>query len=334
MSNWLFHLKPITPLHIGSGDTLEPYEYAVLDGNLYCFDPYELLPQLGPELQNRFLDLVATSPGELQRLLHEHAALVKTSRLARFNIPLAAEAQQLYRQQLDNRRATLTIFPFIKTSGKPFIPGSSLKGAIRTALLYHRLKEHTPLTDAKKLEQHVFGYRSVTDDPFKTLKIGDSQPLANCTQVSAVRLFTKRGESWQEGVLMFRELILSEFSSSSPPTFVHSVELTEEVARQAASLRLTMPDIITSCRAFYGLHALKERTYLGKLPHCHRLYDRLNDLLSRLPDDSFPVRLGWGSGFDAVTVNYALRTPQAKRSRRLAEKGIPLGWATVEVKPC
>jgi CRISPR-associated protein Csm5 len=335
MSQWLFSLKPLTPLHIGSGDTIEPYEYAVLGNRLHHFDTYELLLRLPPKLQDEFLSLVSSHVGKLQRLLHREAAFIKQDSLSQFNVPLTLEAQWLYQQQLDNPQARLTIYPFIRTSGKPFIPGSSLKGAIRTALLYHKARKPIETRSAKQLEQEAFAYERITDDPFKTLKISDSQPSTDCTEISALWVHTRRQKSWQKSIPMFREITLSQFTHSSAPTFTHSVKLTEEISQyQPKFRRLTMEEVITSCRSFYGLHASKERNYLENLPQTGELYAKLNELFSELPHNSFPIRFGWGSGFDAVTVNYAAREPRTTRSRRLVENGIPLGWAAVEVKAC
>ena len=87
---------------------------------------------------------------------------------------------------------------FVKDSnGKPYVPGSSIKGALRTALLYLEIVENkqkyahywdvvSKLTDgkiikkelekiSKDLEEEIFG--SISDSIFKSIRISDSQEL-------------------------------------------------------------------------------------------------------------------------------------------------------------
>ena len=47
------------------------------------------------------------------------------------------------------------------------LPGSSLKGALRTALLYHAMDKGSRESNARKLEQRFFRFRTVQQDPFR-----------------------------------------------------------------------------------------------------------------------------------------------------------------------
>ncbi len=38
MKLYKYKLTPLTPIHIGSGDSLEPYEYVIKNNFLYKFD--------------------------------------------------------------------------------------------------------------------------------------------------------------------------------------------------------------------------------------------------------------------------------------------------------
>ena len=48
-------------------------------------------------------------------------------------------------------------------------------------------------------------------------------------------------------------------------------------------------------------------------------------------EKSFILRLGWGSGYDSVTINLAKKTPEPKISRRLIHGEFPLGWVKAEI---
>ncbi len=325
MSHEILTLTPLTPLHIGAGETLEAYEYVVIDSKLYCFKPERLLAKLGQAEQEKVLNLLASDLGRLHGFLRERKDLVLGQ--ADYTISMTEAAQRLYAERLRNPRSDLTISPFIKTGCKPFIPGSSLKGAIRTAMLY--AKARRPITDynCRRLEEKAFGYDKITDDPFKNFKLSDSQPCPDATQLVLVTVFTKRANNWQASVPMLREVTKSRLTSDSPSSFTQIVELKDK-----AGFRLE--EVIHACRQFYNLHLESEARYLANLPQAREIYRKLFNLRNNLNSNSFLLRLGWGSGFDAITVNYAMARRSEKRSRRLAEGGIPLGWVEITVRSC
>ena len=88
--------------------------------------------------------------------------------------------------------------------GRPYIPGSSLKGAIRTALLAKEVQKqerikylHNP--QARKVEQQLFG-NNPNEDIFRFLQVGDAYFGEYCEQV--VRLVNinerQKGSYWDE----------------------------------------------------------------------------------------------------------------------------------------
>ena len=341
MSHWAFVLTPLTPLHIGSGDTLAAYEYVVIDNRLHRFSPEALLCKLSQKEQEEFLSLVEIDPGGLQRFLQQRRDLVTP--IAEYSLPLTGEAMIMYRERLSNPAADLSVYPFIATNNKPFIPGSSLKGAIRTALLF--TKAHHPIRErnARVLEAQTFSYAKtvrgelkidVIGDPFKTFKVGDSEALSDATNLTAVKVYTRAGGQWRESIPMMREVTGAKIL---PPQrdFVHHIQLNEELGQHDPRLMtFSIEEIVNACRRFYGLHLKNEASYLSGLDGAADTYRTLEEYERSLASDSFLVRFGWGSGFDAVTINYAKEPREEKRSRRLVDGGVPLGWAQVKVKPC
>jgi CRISPR-associated protein Csm5 len=104
---------------------------------------------------------------------------------------------------------------FISTAGRPFIPGSTLKGAFRTAILYDwlvndnngkiNLSELLKLAKEKKyydlerfdIVQRCFG--SISEDGFRFLRISDSENIAfdkiQAKEVKRVSLFEEESDS-------------------------------------------------------------------------------------------------------------------------------------------
>jgi len=325
MSRLTFILTPLTPLHIGAGEALEAYEYVVIDNKLYSFSPEQVLGRLSPPEQEEFINLLGTNLGQLHYFLRGRKELVVAK--SNYSIPMTNEAHKLYTERLSNPRSDLTIHPFIKTGYKPFIPGSSLKGAIRTAILYTKARCPIREYNYHKLEREALGYNKIADDPFKNFKLSDSQACPDATQLATVAVFTRRANAWQPSIPMLREVTDSWMTSGSSQSFHHTVELKEEAA-------FKIEELIDACRKFYDLHLENESRYLANLPQSRDIYHRLFNLRSSLNPDSFLLRIGWGSGFDAVTLNYAKVRRTEKRSRRLAAGGIPLGWVEITLRPC
>ena len=366
MSEWCYELTPLTPLHIATGDPIEPFEYVIYEGRLYKFDPEAFLLALAPEEQNRFVDLAGTNLLAARKFLSERGNLVK--QIAEYSVPVSATAAAYYEQRLSNPQSDLSIGVFIRTNHRAYIPGSSLKGALRTALLYVRAtRDDQKITEwnAKTLEQSTFEYRNPGDDPFKYFKISDSAERDEMTQLATVNVHTKTNEGWSKGKIpLLREVtwgVLTNHAKARDVTVTFSVLVNETVARAARQDRRAQwfegKQIIAACRAFYGEHLKQEARFHQDDESSYVFYQALQKWAEQLPNNACLIRLGWGSGFDAVTVRYAragakdISTPRPSRkkrgkeskgekpdltlytpaSRRLAEGGAPLGWAELRI---
>ena len=145
-------LTPLAPIHIGSGEDFEPTHYVIDDGLLHAFDPSRAalpeplarrLGQLGEQA-----DLLG-----IQRFFYEHRAHFMPH--ARLLVPVAPGLAADYAAkigQVANREAggtdvinKLSIERATHSHDRPYIPASSLKGALRTALVDRLNKGRPPL---------------------------------------------------------------------------------------------------------------------------------------------------------------------------------------------
>lgn len=127
-----------TPVHIGTGLTYGPGDYFTSDSgnNQYRFisrvDRTAFLASLTPEQRDRLV-------GEI----NEDFSLTDFVRAERIDVI------QFRRYRMQNRstmRSPKEIREGIKTADVPYLPGSSLKGAIRTALLWSHAKDDDGFT--------------------------------------------------------------------------------------------------------------------------------------------------------------------------------------------
>lgn len=138
------HLTPLSPIHIGCGEDFEPTNYVIDNGLLYGFDPSRAA--LSEVQRNKLMDVArrGSLPG-IQRFFRDNADAFKPH--AHVVMPVCAGVQRMYEQRIGkvaNVEASgnqvfnkLEIERHVYTGAlqQPFIPGSSFKGALRTAWL-------------------------------------------------------------------------------------------------------------------------------------------------------------------------------------------------------
>jgi len=185
-------LTPLSPIHIGCGEDFEPTRYVIENGLLYGFDPARA--QLPGNLGKRLGEL-----GEkadllgIQRFFREHAAQFKPH--ADTLIPVAQGLAADYQRQVGqiaNRESNgnhvfnqLFIERASHTGNQPYIPGSSVKGVLRTAWL-DELNGGKPVADAeewrngdgKKLEKRLLQGDFATS-PLRLIKPSDLMPVGD-----------------------------------------------------------------------------------------------------------------------------------------------------------
>lgn len=187
LRNATLALTPLSPIHIGCGEDFEPTNYVIEDGILYGFDPSRAaLPvNLGKQL------------GELG----DKADLLGIQRFFRNNrshfmpcadtlIPVAAGLAADYEKQVgqvSNRETNgnrvfnqLFIERASHTGKQPYIPGTSFKGALRTAMLDginrgQRVTDPDERRNSSRLEKRLLQGDFATS-PLRLLKAGDLMP--------------------------------------------------------------------------------------------------------------------------------------------------------------
>ncbi len=128
-----YRLTVVTPLHIGSGEVLSRLDYVHLGRYLYILDPAKLgraLVQRG--LLEPFLEQVES----------QGRGFSVSGFLQRHGLHNEGFYRSLLRYKLESTTAPPELHTFIRNAqGLPYLPGSSLKGAFRVALVYRLLKQ-------------------------------------------------------------------------------------------------------------------------------------------------------------------------------------------------
>jgi CRISPR-associated protein Csm5 len=155
MSHFLQHYTltytPLSPIHIGTGETYEPGNYVIDEesGALYHFDSQAALAGLTDNDRQHLLNIVNGKPDDtmltkVQAFFHQHRE--KLLAFAKPPIPVSTGAVRHYLNSVGktkNREKNGRVINkleiertfFNSANNAPLLPGSSIKGAIRTALL-------------------------------------------------------------------------------------------------------------------------------------------------------------------------------------------------------
>ena len=139
-------ITPLSPVHIGTGESYEPTNYVIDDGVLHEFDTGAVMATLSDVDRKTLLEIGNRRPDKamieaLQRYFYERRLPLMA--VAQRRTPVVAGVERLYEKRMkgeaenrhDLNKMEIDRTAFVPGKGYPVLFGSSLKGAIRTALL-------------------------------------------------------------------------------------------------------------------------------------------------------------------------------------------------------
>ncbi len=355
----------ITPLHIGTGDTLEKgIDFIQEKGRLQVIDPEQTFAQL------------ADNPSAL-----------KESGTAGFNWNEFSRQYRIqpvesYSMTVNGTGTPQTIRRFIKDAfDRPYLPGSSLKGSLRTVFLTRMAAQSNQrafLKDSKKwADQYLDNLAGATPhkDFLRGLHISDTVSLNHsesgiCTrEIKFLNLISPDKARWKS---IPQKKNLDDFRNAAG-VFVETLEpetilmasmsidgyLADPRKRQEAGLPFFNPafDFDETCKMIREHSqniARQEKEFFSRYSPegrgAARFYqDLLKQIESIPPGKGFIARIAWGSGWLGMTGNWLsrdlLRRARQKfrmgrdnmpfpKTRRLAldkegSPSVPLGWIKV-----
>lgn len=342
MKTFKLQCEILSPIHIGAGNEIDPLNYIIKERRMFKISFEHFIASMDAANRTTFEKLI--DKGNLVEIRKYVAENVSDEKDALYSTEVAPNIERLYKAKINDIQNQLLIFPFIRTEGEtvPLIPGSSLKGAVRTAVI-NDLAKNSKLPSPKDVkeeysfESQVLGYKDGKDDPFRGIKIRDNSLKKDDTIIREVKnVSKKKGGSLEANNIQ----IICEVSHSSVTgkTIGFDTELLideELFATRFLSKTFNIEQIINSCKAFYK----------DKMEHEHKKFyknssvEKMSDQLLGMPEDknTFLLRIGRFSGVESVTLdNYRNPKPPGNKavwgtSRNLTEGLYPMGWVKVTV---
>lgn len=208
------HVTPISPVHIGAGESYEPTNYVIEDGWLHEFDTGAVLAALAAPDRKALLDIGNRSPNEemvkaLQRFFHERKDRLIPYSIA--SIPVPPAIDRFYRSRVGQtanleadggqviNRLEVDRTAFDSVARRPVLFGSSLKGAMRTAIL-NAANAGRPSAERKGLHDFQAGLLGYLNgrrwdlelDPLRLLQPSDAHCSPAAAPASEVLLAVNR----------------------------------------------------------------------------------------------------------------------------------------------
>ena len=229
-------LVPLTPIHIGGGDEalLGLEDYRLKNGFLQRTDLKQYI-QSSPDLERILSDLGRNFQSTFLRLQDKVPDEAITERIIASADVCRELAKQIEFARHSKPKRQGTIHAFFRAGRTPTLPGSSLKGCIRTAWLSwcvrQRRIQEKDIRDGKsgdrseKLMQMAFGMsrNETAGDPLRDVTVGDASLPEGATRVDIVssRKRDKSGKKYAAdpsgGYQLMRERLLAVTDGGRPP---------------------------------------------------------------------------------------------------------------------
>ena len=298
----------LSPIYIGSGDKYSQLDY-VNDGNkIHVIDFSKILDQIPLESIDDFTNEITANfknnvwRGEVKEFLEK------------YEVDWKDYVEKSY--ELVGEIGKNEINQFVKTLDQIYIPGSSVKGAIRTSILYQILKNHP--NKRAQISDYISRDGRPRDQDLQRLLRSDGKTdllralIVSDSTIKDGRSFTKIVKSniyhLRERELqspIFNEILSKDFKSSG---FVKiNDKLVDSGYLISNFFSLKKEAILNAINLFsreiieQELQQFRERDD-ENLTEIVRFYESLTAQIESMKDNECILRLGQGSGFITITM--------------------------------
>lgn len=274
LQNYQLSISTLSPVHLGCGEDYEPTSYVMHNSCLYPFAITRLVDALSPQdLQE--LDGINKLPNpliSLQKFIYSRKSqlfsLATTPRLVAPSlykkytqaVGRAVNQEASGKQVRNNLEIARTAYT--GTNEQPYLPGSSLKGALRTAVL-NSLNAGKPTNlkerEANKLERDLL-QGSFQTDPLRLIKVADASFQPTTTTLEPRLVFANnikrkkpKDNAKPSGLsLMYEAIPAFNAAAFTGQLSIQSLDsLQATTSRDLPQLTIQLKELVASCNNFY-----------------------------------------------------------------------------------
>ena len=325
-----YMLEAVSPVHIGSGEKASDADYIFHDGKLFIINVEKFIEAIIPQQYDLFSNVLLQT-GSIQQCFQAlNVAPPEYGKYAKYSIECPTKPMELH--------------VFIKNANStPYIPGSSIKGALRTAICYNLLinnPEKLQLLkkriysvifrrNAEKLMRDMVesflggekGRRSPHYDSMRFIRISDTSgiPIEKLT-IQGLHLIETSGPTSHRktGRATYVEAIKPGTAACGKITVDKTIAMGEygkyAVKFPALNNIINLNAVASYANKFASDLIDYEEKFAATygLSGLKQFYVHLRrDVLQKLSDGELLLRVGWGSGYLATTIGLLLQRDSA-----------------------
>jgi CRISPR type III-A-associated RAMP protein Csm5 len=335
----IIRLTTLTPLHIGSGDVLlnnaEFIYFGAPDNCVSIIDPLKILGLLGGG---------AVAIDRWTQLINAVPTNVKGSKRQYLKDDLLKRKQNLKPEDVEIRRIKAATMPtdnlrlFIADAAdRRYIPGSALKGAIRTALFAKYVNKN--LFDIKSIEKPKFADTELAKDIFgadpnhnlmRLIRVGDAYFDDDNTTCESLSVYYLNQET-PPGISIPVECIpkdrVATFQLSNPTPLLGQKNRRLLELQLIKLQRFQQWDNITKLFKLINAHTLDLVTreiqrQSALIEYTNELKAIQNEIKNNLSDTSCILRMGFASGYRSMTGDWTEMLPKKDYEKIVAKARI------------
>jgi len=352
----------LTPVHIGTGDEYLPTEYVIKGGYLHVLDKDNFMNYLiESNRYDRFLALCTISAPsaifQIRKFIFDHFK----EEFSLYKVQASRAVEENYFKNLTNYAqindrviSQLAIEKLTRNTlnNEIYVPGSSLKGSFRTAILNYlsrnkreqieqcilnrqqkNKQKHKKVPKNLILEQCILQKRTAYDtssDPFRAMKLSDLKLEKGKAFIEIARnIKSVKYQKGGRGIPVKLECIVP--GSVFRGVMVINKTAFEEKYRQIAGIKVSLNKdiIIKACCYHYQNVWEEEKSKFGidvDTTTNFNFWAPLVEKLSNSPN-AFFIKLGKHSGGVAVTIKHFRKVAP---STTWMINQVPMGWCLVE----
>ena len=335
MTTYRLRIQPLTSLHIGTGEVVNPGEYFVFDNMAYFVDLGAIAAKLTASSRDQLLRKMDT-PTWVSDLCDTKGFPEIIKRRARFSASLGEDTSDIT-EKWGKGSTALAVALLPRAITGVYLPGSSIKGALRTALLAESFQVDSPppqndrdLAGWERMSmgaQMVKGAYPIEVDPLRNLRVSDAILGSEITtEIHRVSREGMAADGSDAELQDYRECFPGAFFIEKRYDILGSLTIGKPYHARANPL-LTREALLAACNRFY-LNALQAdvRYWQARDSDMAGLCAAIRDEAQEEPEQWALIRLGWGCGRDAMSLNQLRPEPLITKTRALVD-GYVAGWA-------
>jgi CRISPR-associated protein Csm5 len=372
-------LHVMSPLHIGCDEVYEPISFVIDEDTkkLIEFEPVNFIKALTDDDRKRFSEICMSDSSILQ--IYKYVRQKYKKDMGGRAIDIAGGLVIHYKKVLSlstfDKKAVINNFTIQRTAynphdNMPYIPGSSVKGALRTGYLsilatcggnlselakslddinYRPSNPVKGARNARALEEQLLG-GVFSSDPFSHVKVSDFLPAENVRTkilyaVNRKKKASDRATAADSGPAQIFETI------SSGSIFEGQITIKKPL-NGTIKYPITSSKLLLSVHRHYAGNLSQENAALKRIGIKRQVGINVNEQFEpKLKKDAYLFRLGRHSGAEAVTIegNRKIKIMRgrgrygshdhattfwlaAEEPRPKSNTGlVPFGWAVLEI---